>query len=203
MNVQIEQEFPNWNVFHGDVFVVDYTNDTKSKRKLEFLPEKPQAIECFELHNRQNITIYGVNFEKNSAYVAGNPMCECLFTSQRANNRPWVMLLEMKYSERSTENSTIEQIKASVEANSMDAYLKLKRAYTYLHDVKGLINPSLHKIYLVLSIPTHPEMEPFESFSTTQDASLSMFYELGVTVFAVNSVLIATPNFLIAKPVVV
>lgn len=182
---KISEQIP---IISGDIYVADYTNQTNSARKLEILSTPPTDIAYFYLHNRQFIQIYAVNFEKYPAYVNGNPMCECLFTPVSANNKPWVLLMEMKYCEY-----------GNVDSNAMDAFLKLKHAYAYLNGVKNLIDPVKHRIYLAISIPDHSNLEPFNSFRTTQTEALDYYNNLGITVFARNNVLVATPNYLIEK----
>ena len=173
-------------ILSGDLYVADYTNQTNSVRKLEILSTPPTDIAYFYLHNRQCIQIYCVNFEKYPAYTKVSQMCECMFTPVSANNKPWVLLMEMKYCEY-----------GNVDANAMSAFLKLKHSYAYLHSTKKLIDPEKQKIYLAISIPNHSILEPFNSFRTTQTDSLDYYNNLGIIVFARNNVLAATPNHLI------
>ena len=172
-------------IISGDIYVADYTNQTNSVRKLEILSTPPTDIECFYLYNKQRLQIYAVNFEKYPAYVNGNQMCECLFTPVFANNKPWVLLMEMKYCEY-----------GNVKANAMDAFLKLKHAYTYLHEITKLIDPKEQNIYLSVSIPNHSNLEPFNSFMSTQTDALRLYDEQGIKVLTRNSILVATPNYL-------
>lgn len=190
MSVPVNQIFPKIDLYNGDVYVADYTNQTNSARKLEFFEEPPVDIDYFHLVNRQFIPIYGVNFEKNSSFVDGHKMCECLFTPQLANNKPWLMLMEMKYCEED-----------NVYSNSLDAFIKLKRAFAYMHDEMHLLNPQEQNIYLVVSIPNHAELEPFDGFRDMQDQNdaIEAYRQLNVKVFATNTVLIATPNYLFER----
>lgn len=188
MRIPVEEIFAQAESFGGDVYVADYTRQTNSVRKLEFSEEAPTDIAYFHLENRKHVPVYGVNFEKHPAFVAGHPMCECLFTPQSANNKPWVMLLEMKYCEY-----------ANVARNSEDAFLQLKHSYAYLREEKGLLDPTRQNIYLVISIPEHSEQEPFDGFRGVQDEALEEYRRLRITVFARNAVLVATPNYLFEK----
>lgn len=182
--IPVETIFPNWQLYQGDVYVADYTNLTQNMRKLEISDVEPMGIDYFVLKNRIPIPVYGVNFEENPAFVAGSKMCECLFTPQRANSKPWVMLLEMKYCELKNLNH-----------NAEDAFVQLKSSLAYL-ETKGVIDAEQHRVYLVVSLPMHTEHEPFMNFRITQEDSLRAFEEKGVHVLGVNSVLIATPNYL-------
>lgn len=183
--IPIKSMFTNYEVFGTDIFVVDYTNATDSARKLEFHTSKPNDIGSFHLINRQKIDVYGVNFEKNPTHIKGHKMCECLFTPITDKEKPWVLLLEMKYCRNAYR----------IDEDSSEALLQLKESYHYLNGI-GLFNNTQHNIHLLVSIPDYSNKEPFTNFRETQSGILSNFKENNIHIHGINRMLIATPSYL-------
>lgn len=81
---KIESTFNDVIVCHGDIWIADYTEKTKTfpkeKRKGVTIQEKPfDDIASFHLQNKEGIDILAVNFERNKSFFPqGVHDCECL-----------------------------------------------------------------------------------------------------------------------------
>ena len=74
---KIESTFNDVLVCHGDIWIADYTEKTKTypkeERKGVTIQEKPfDDIASFHLQNKEGIDILAVNFERNKGFFPHN-----------------------------------------------------------------------------------------------------------------------------------
>lgn len=99
---KIESTFNDVMVCHGDIWIADYTEKTKTfpkeERKRVTIQEKPfDDIASFHLQNKEGIDILAVNFERNKSFFPqGVHDCECLCRPKDVG-KGWLLLCELKY----------------------------------------------------------------------------------------------------------
>jgi hypothetical protein len=165
MKTKINQHYPNQTVnnHHTSIYIADYTKQTSGlpeKRSVEISEEKPMDIDSFFVENEHSIPFCSVIFD-NSSFVdaEGKPLsqCECAcFSAVEYAQGPWVLFLELKYSEPSSSSYYKKE-------NVDKAKGQLLKTFGYYKQV-GIIAPN-QQCYLVISFPHL--LPPFPSFTTT------------------------------------
>ena len=99
---KIESTFNDVMVCHGDIWIADYTEKTKTfpkeERKGVTIQEKPfDDIASFHLQNKEGIDILAVNFERNKSFFPqGVHDCECMCRPKDVG-KGWLLLCELRY----------------------------------------------------------------------------------------------------------
>lgn len=141
--------------FHTSVFVTDYTHynedrthDPVTWKGVVISIEKSEVLASFLLANEVGVEFNAINLEHNPALlkrVDGSlaSQCECVFKAIRHDNqRPWMLLLEMKYCQEK-----------NIKRNISEALGQLKKSYIFLRDEKHLMGIRTVKPYFVISTP--------------------------------------------------
>lgn len=172
--------FVNNEQHTGDLFVVDYTEQTKNtsnKRGVEFHLQLPVDIKGLAIINRNCVKFTAVNLEKNSLLDDMNckiSQCECLCAADKTDGeKGWLLLAELKYGLEKNNNSNLKQ-----------AYKQIESVHKYLID-KGIL--SNHRIYYIVSLP-NSDNAPFERFKYTPAELTELKRRTGVTFRGVNIV---------------
>ncbi len=167
-----------------DSFVVDYTQQTSSKRKVEIIHEVPMDIAYFHLQNPRNIYYWAINLEENPSVLKGSDQCECIFASSRATSKGWVCLVELKYC-----------LEKNIEGNSEHALEQLCETMNKLIEL-DIIAHNRHRIFLNISVPEHSNREPFTSFQGLQEDRLKLLETHRVKLLGYNQVLVLNEGFI-------
>lgn len=172
--------FP-YQEFDCDIFVGDYTEYAKSHPEragvgVVFADKPFSDLNTLHIINCRRILTAIVNFEK-CEYLLKNEkgeqvkQCEGLCFASRAKKHGWVLLIEMKY-------CSDKNIGKNVDA----AKFQLEKSLDYLRHTINAIEEN-DRVYWVLAIPDHSELEPFNSFVYSQDDLLELRERLGVVLF--------------------
>ena len=100
---RVDRAFRGVRSFAGDVWVADYTEQTRYKpeedRKGVVISEAdPGDIGTFHLQNDCGVAFWGVNFEENKDFFPeGVQDCECMFKAKNVTKGGWLLLCELKY----------------------------------------------------------------------------------------------------------
>lgn len=180
----MDKFFNKAKTYCSDCYVVDYTNETNSKRGVEIHTEQPEDIAYFHVKDPKKIEYWGINFEEHPAFFKGVSQCECMFASKKFNKKGWACLVELKYC-----------LEKNVESNSGAAFAQLNNTLDFLKG-KGVLDSDNYRIYLNISIPDHSNKEPFLSFISTQDDVLDKLKNERVQVLGYNQVLILNEGFI-------
>lgn len=179
-------EFKHISIHCSDVYIVDYTHQTKNlriKRGVELHERKPVDIEGLFVENLQQIRFRFVNFEKNLLFLDGLliEQCECMCISEgNLEENKWLMLAELKYCEEK-----------NAKPNLSKAYKQLMSTFNYLKS-KQFIDKS-HKTYLIISLPRQSNA-PFENFIFTPSQLAEMRKRDNIILRGVNKVSIVNSN---------
>lgn len=167
--------------FNADIFVGDYTEYAKLHPEYVnvgvIFNDKPfHNLRALHIINRNKITVGVVNFEKcQSLFKNENgelvKQCEGLCFAVNAKKHGWVLLIEMKYCKG-------KNIGKNVDA----AISQLEKSLEYLRNTKKIIE-SKDRVYWVVAIPEHDELEPFSSFVFSQNDLLDLQERLNVVMF--------------------
>lgn len=187
----VEQKFLHHNIiqYTEDIYVADYTNQTKNlpqKRGVEIFDIKPSDIDSFFINNPKAIEVGAVIFD-NSSFTDSNgkakSQCEaCLFPCQ-SNNKSWILFIELKYSIEAKNNRK----------NFRKAICQLyKTRYYYLNE--GIFDKKKNKCYLIVSLPE--QGEPFPNFVLTPKRISDLKIKHNIILKATNSVKILDDKML-------
>lgn len=159
--VELKEIFRRVEEFDGDVWVADYTEDTKRKpkeyRKGVVISRQPfsDGMESFHLLNKNAQTYYGVNFEENKNFFPkGRKDCECMFKCKDDGGAGWLLLCELKYGLDKELNNR---------KNARKASLQLEDTFELLKE-KHIVNPQKCQCFLNISMPRHKAKLPFTAF---------------------------------------
>lgn len=192
IRAKINQEFPHHNIIKhtGDIYVADYSNQTKYeliKRGTEILDNEPTDIESFVIHNPSKIDVGTIVFTGESFKDRkGNlkSQCETCLFPYNSNNESWILFAELKYTEKA-ENLIIATNKA---------IQQLQKTKDYYLD-KSIFDESKNKCYLVISLPKYKH-EPFPSFILGMDIITELIENNRVILGLTNSVKILDDKML-------
>lgn len=188
----------NYHVYSGDVWVADYSEQTRYKPRVEkkgvVIQEQPfPDIQAFHFKNETlGLSYYGLNIEEvKDHFPRGVQDCECFF---RVKNvlKGWVLLCELKYG---------KDVRINNEENATKAYNQLLDTYEELLKHR-LFNKKHCRAYLNISLPKSQENPPFTSFIVSQDDRLKGLRRGGAKVsvlgynelIAVNSGMLSVPK---------
>lgn len=167
--------------FDDDLFIGDYTEYAKTHPERigmgVVFDDKPfPDLNTLHIINRRKIPTAAINFEQCEHLLKdekGNAVkqCEGLCFALRARQRGWVLLIEMKY-------CSDKNIGRNVDA----AKFQLEKSLDYLRNTIKAIEKN-DRVYWVLAIPDHSELEPFNSFIYSQSDLLELQERLGVVAF--------------------
>ena len=188
----------NYKVYFGDVWVADYTEQTKYRPIEEqigvVIRDSPfEEIQAFHLKNEtQGLSYYGLNIEDvKEHFPRGVQDCECFFRV-KGLSKGWVLLCELKYG---------KDVQINNEQNATKAYDQLLDTYEEL--LKHRLFDKKHcRTYLNISLPLSNERPPFTSFLVTQDDRLKQLRRHGARVsvlgynelVSVNSGMLSVPT---------
>lgn len=162
---KLEKTFNTAEIFDGDAWVADYTEQTKCLPAAERVGvvmsrEQLEDIDSFHLKNDNCVEFFGVNFEKHKDFFPeGRQDCECLFKAKNVNESGWVLLCELKYCRDKDKNR---------EDNAAKAYEQLVDTWNLLNENKIFIGKKCHS-FLNISMPAHKNITAFDSFLVLQD----------------------------------
>lgn len=177
--------FKEAEIFTGDCYVADYTDQTDSKRGVEFSTSPFRKIDYFHLqkHSGHSIRYQAINIENYDKFFSDSDNCECVFNSMSDWDKPWLLFLETKYCHK-PEN---------IDNYTFKAYTQMYNTMTRIKDLTGM-NPKERKVYFVYSVPTCSEYEPFGEFTLNQNDTLRGYDEEGIIMMGYNKVLIMSPT---------
>lgn len=183
MPMKIEK-FTHYQEMNGDAYVMDYTKQTQSRKKVCITSTPPEDITYFHLINQRKIAYWAVNFEENPSVLKGSDQCECMFASSKATSKGWICFVELKYC-----------LEYNIERNATHAFEQLHTTLDQLVK-KDIIDHRSHRIYFNISMPDHSDKAPFIAFRATQDALLTVLEEYKVHLLGYNEALILNEGFL-------
>lgn len=161
----MDKIFRDTQRFESDFYIGDYTEYAKFHPTCGIdgvvMSNMPLSeIKTLHFVNKQHIPVLAVNFEKNQSYfkdakqgIVSN--CECMFVSDKARKKGWLVLAELKYC--GGESKTVNR-------NFKKALSQLKETFLYLRDIKRLFGESEYRYVWIVSLPEHDEMIPFSQF---------------------------------------
>lgn len=159
MKHKILSVYPHFEVvaYSSDYYVADYTLQTNSIRQVEIHTVKPVDIDSFEIKNARPTEICTVVFDNHSFVDTEDKtlsQCECMnFPNVDATLNPWILFLELKYSERKNAVQNLNKAKSQL--------------FATLHYFKANDLISNEQIcYLIVSLPKQNNT-PFENFVMT------------------------------------
>lgn len=86
------------------IYVVDYTQQTKSKDGVRLFDGNiPHNIDYFTVNNPNSIVIDSIRFDNQSFFKPNGDIasqCECVTYPNRSDNKSWILFLELKYSSK-------------------------------------------------------------------------------------------------------
>ena len=187
---KIESAFSGVMVCQGDIWVADYTEQTKGfpkcERKGVTIQEMPFVdIAAFHLQNPSCMEILAVNFECNKGFFPeGVQDCECMFRPKNVG-KGWLLLCELKYCKYD-----------NIATNADKAYSQLIDTWKLL-DGKGFYDRKHCKVFLNISVPEHEyDLSPFLGFVGNQDEQLTYRKKYKLHLLGVNSVLVVSSGIL-------
>ena len=189
---KLERTFSKVKTYTGDVWVADYTLQTQSLPKEERMgvvisDTELSDISCFHLHNDSHIEMLGVNFEEHkSIFPEGCGDCECLFRAKDVNLGGWLLLCELKYGKDELPNNI---------ANAGKAFDQLYDTWNLLKDKKVFVVKKCNS-FLNISMPTHGNETPFDSYLCLQDEKLEWLHQNKIKLMGVNDLLIINKGIL-------
>lgn len=187
----MERYFSHSKCFDSDCFVADYTQQTNNEIGVVISDTPFVDIAYFHLikrHKDQKLPYLAVNIEEYPAFMHGIENCECVFYSMSDKKKPWILFLETKYCES-----------RNIDNHAVKACSQMKSTLEKLED-EGLVDRHASRVYFVYSVPEHTEMAPFGAFLLSQDFGLRLKEE-GISLLGCNTMVIATPSYLIAPKV--
>ena len=192
---RVDRVFRGVRSFSGDVWVADYTEQSrnlpKEDRKGVVISEAElNNIGTFHLQNNHNVPFWGVNFEENKDFFPdGVQDCECLFKAKNVSKGGWLLLCELKYNLDKEPNN---------EQNAEKAYSQLKDTWSRLKE-QHLFNSSKCKTYLNIAMPSHAaQRAPFSAFLVPQDEQLKWIKKHKIHLMGYNKMLIVNEGILLA-----
>lgn len=172
--------FP-YKLFNGDIYVGDYTEYSKNNPEyagvgVVYAGEPLQDLNALHIINAREIPVATVNFEDCANLLKDEDgkqvkQCEGMCFAVRARRHGWVLLIELKYC-----------LEKNVGSNVDDAVFQLEQSLNYLRNTKAVIEKK-DRVYWVVSVPDHSEIEPFNSFMYSQDDLLELQERSGVVAF--------------------
>lgn len=189
--IDLDKIFHHVAELTGDVWVADYTEETKNEDKESrqgvVISSQPITnIASFHLVNPDGMSYYAVNFEENKDFFPqGRKDCECMFRCKEVVEGGWLLLLELKYCLDKEPNRT---------QNAYKAYEQLLDTWSLL-DEKGMLNRKQCRSFLNISMPSHKK-PPFDAFIATPADRIKLKKEKNVILMGVNEVLIVNKGIL-------
>ncbi len=184
--------FQNIELFDSDIYVGDYTEYAKTHTKykdigVKFSSKPLTDLNSLHIVNRNGIKVAAVNFQDNQHLleVDGNliKQCEGLCFAMQSRKHGWVLLIELKYCSEK-----------NISLNIKNAIFQLENTLRHLREGINFIEAK-DKVYWVVSLPDHSELEPFTSFILTQNELINLEENLNIVAFiARNKVEILTDS---------
>lgn len=197
---RVERVFRGVRSYNGDVWVADYTEQTR------YMPEEDRKgvvisevemndIGTFHLQNHHNVDFWGVNFEENKAFFPdGVQDCECMFKAKNVTKGGWLLLCELKYNLDKNPNN---------EQNAEKAYSQLKDTWNLLKE-HHLFNSRKCRTYLNIAMPSHKAGKaPFSAFLVSQDEQLKWIKKNKIHLVGYNEMVIVNEGILSVPPPVI
>ena len=154
------------------IYVVDYTNLSKSKKGVKFFDSPPKDIEYFILNNPHNIKITGLPFGRKSFRKPdGNiaSQCECVIYPKEGDEK---------------------------DEHPRKARRQLFKT-KYYYQSKGVFDRS-NTCYLFISQPTQPD--PFPNFSISEPYLSNLKSRFNTIIRVCNGAEIVNPQLLLITP---
>ncbi len=179
-----ENQYKSIQNFNNDIFVVDYTNQTGSKRNVElFSSNAPNDISYFSIKNSKNLDICGIPFDKCSFVDKNNKskkQCEAVFFPKNSEKESWILFCELKY------NYSQEKNKKRIN----EACKQLFKTSSYYYK-SNIISKNNIK-YLIVSLPK--QKEPFLNFNKDIKRILKLKKNHNIILRYTNSVEVKNKN---------
>ena len=164
MKNRISTKFPGQDFLScstAEIYIMDYTNQTKNVRGIEWSNVAPADIEAFFINNLPLLDITFCVFKENKIKLAGEkeelPHCEGILFPANNSGKIWITFLELKYPQkRSNLGSELKQARKQL-LFTLDLFRK-----------QGVIEEK-QLVYLIFSAPKYNQKTkygiPFESWS--------------------------------------
>lgn len=182
--------FNHAEVYHGDAFLMDYSDQTNSARGVEIYPTKPVDIAAMHIHNPTLLSYWIVNLERHVDFfrkadgsIVSN--CEALLASQGVTC-PWMLLVELKYG-----------LEKNAKKNTKLAKDQLLDTLDFLV-TKNVVTHKSHHFYLNSAAPAYDTLEPFLNFKQTQTERLEILRRNGckIHMLGYNNLLILSDQYI-------
>lgn len=178
---KIKEVYPHFNIEIqcSDAFVVDYTEQTQSKRGVEVLTEKPVDISSFKISNPNNIAFGTVVFDKYSFVKSGGgseSQCECMGLVLETEANAWLLLIELKYCKYK-----------NARKNFNDGRDQVFATYDLLKQTGVIANTT--PCYLCVSLPQQ-DNTPFDGWVYSPDEKKDLKNQKNIDFAGVNEITI-------------
>lgn len=197
---KVERVFRGVRGYNGDVWVADYTEQTRympeeDRKGVVISEEEMNDIGSFHLQNHHSVDFWGVNFEENKGFFPdGVQDCECMFKAKNVTKGGWLLLCELKYNLDKDPNN---------EQNAEKAYSQLMDTWNLLKE-QHLFNSRKCRTYLNIAMPSHKAGKaPFSAFVVLQDEHLKWIRKNKIHLMGYNEMVIVNEGILSVPPPVI
>ncbi len=169
----------------GDCFVADYTECSHSRSGVVISGEPFDDIDSFHLmQGRRRVRYVAVNLENHPAFVRGIENCECFFASATPCERPWLLLLELKYCKP-----------RNIGGYTSKAIHQMASVLRKLID-ENIIGAEDYRIYFNYASPSNRRTQPFFHFVQTPASALELLDRYNAYFLGFNRLVIASPQYI-------
>jgi hypothetical protein len=171
------QDFPSCNSEH--IYIMDYTNQTKNQKGIEFSKIKPNDIDSFKVKNPIKIEITFCPFKENTIKLKEDKKelshCEGILFPTTNNDKSWILFLELKYPKLKNLGKNLNEAKK-----------QLFKTLAIFRE-QGIIEPK-RLVYLIISAPKYTIRIPFNNFSMTATELKNIRKEMYAIVKGTNEI---------------
>jgi len=149
------QDFLSRNT--AEIYIMDYTNQTKNVKGLEWSDIVPVDINAFIIHNSSLLDITFCAFKENTIKLEKDAKelshCEGILFPVVNSDKTWITFLELKYPQKKDNlGSNLKEARSQL-LFTLDLFRK-----------RGIIEEK-RLVYLIFSAPKYGNKTPFENWS--------------------------------------
>jgi len=188
MKNKILAKLPNQNFLtcSSEVkYIMDYTNQTKNIKRLEWSAIKPTDIDAFTIKKEVALDITFCPFKENTIKIEGisteHTHCEGMLFPTTNNDDTWLLLLELKYPKFKNLGEHLKEAKDQL-FKTLDLFRQ-----------QGIIKHN-KLVYLISSAPKYTIRIPFNNFSMTSEELKLIRKEKKAIVKCTNEIIILNEN---------
>ena len=167
MKTKISETFPGQSFFSCDaerMYIMDYTNQTKNKKGIEWSDTEPVDIYPFNVENYSKLNITFCPFKENTIKLKGDSKeqkhCEGVLFPMKNPDNTWRVFLELKYPQKKENLGKLLNEARKQLISTIDLFRKC-----------GVIEEK-RLVYLIFSAPKYSKFTPFESWLNLEISEL-------------------------------